>query len=273
MFYIGSNVIDWPYGAQRGAKAGHHISDHTWSHQLMTTLTNEEVLAELYYTQKAIKMVTGVTPRYWRPAMGDVDDRVRWVATQLNLTAIIWDLDTDDWAAGSSKTVEEVEETYEDYIEMGSNGTFANSGQIVLTHEIDNTTMSLALKFLPKIQSSYKHVVDVATCMNITQPYHETEVVHTTFADYLNASSSSAAPAADSAADSANTTTNSSASTTTEAAAGTTDVDLSAITLAPAASASAVAPAAARIQVATSGASAVVPALGLVAAGFAAALF
>lgn len=67
MFYIGSNVIDWPYGAMRGMKDGHHIADHTWSHQLMTTLTNQEVLAELYYTQKAIKLVTGVTPKFWRP--------------------------------------------------------------------------------------------------------------------------------------------------------------------------------------------------------------
>lgn len=67
MFYIGSNVINWPYGAMRGVRDGHHIAQHTWSHNLMTTLTNEEVLAELYYTQKAIKMVTGVTPRYWRP--------------------------------------------------------------------------------------------------------------------------------------------------------------------------------------------------------------
>jgi hypothetical protein len=33
----------------------------------MTTLTNQEVLAEFYYTQKAIKLATGLTPRYWRP--------------------------------------------------------------------------------------------------------------------------------------------------------------------------------------------------------------
>jgi hypothetical protein len=33
MFYIGSNVINWPYGAMRGIKNGHHIADHTWSHQ------------------------------------------------------------------------------------------------------------------------------------------------------------------------------------------------------------------------------------------------
>lgn len=65
MFYIGSNVVAWPYGALRGVKDGHHIAGHTWSHKMMTTLTNQEILAELYYTAKAIKYVTGITPRYW----------------------------------------------------------------------------------------------------------------------------------------------------------------------------------------------------------------
>ena len=67
MFYIGSNVMAWPYGALRGVKDGHHLAGHTWSHQLMTSLSNQEVLAELYYTTKAIKYVTGLTPLYWRP--------------------------------------------------------------------------------------------------------------------------------------------------------------------------------------------------------------
>ncbi|KAI8332950.1 chitin deacetylase [Choanephora cucurbitarum] len=221
MFYIGSNVVDWPYGAQRGVKAGHHIADHTWSHQLMTTLSNKEVLAELYYTQKAIKMVTGVTPLHWRPAMGDVDDRVRWIATQLNLTAVIWDRDTDDWAAGSSKTVEEVEKTYEEYIEMGSNGTYANKGQITLTHEIDNTTMSLALKYLPKVQTAYKHVIDVATCMNITQPYQESSITFPTFDEYLQSAGNATSGASNAT------------STTSGDAAGTTNIDLTGADLKP----------------------------------------
>lgn len=67
MFYIGSNVMDWPYGAMRGMRDGHHIASHTWSHNYTTILSNKEVLAELYYTQKAIKLTTGVTPKYWRP--------------------------------------------------------------------------------------------------------------------------------------------------------------------------------------------------------------
>ncbi|KAI8391656.1 chitin deacetylase [Radiomyces spectabilis] len=200
MFYIGSNVVDWPYGAMRGMKDGHHIADHTWSHQLMTTLNNQEVLAELYYTQKAIKLTTGVTPRHWRPAFGDVDDRVRWIATQLNLTTILWNLDTDDWAAGSTKPLATVQQSYDDFIQMGSNGTFGTSGNIVLTHEIDNTTMQLAVENLPKIQKAYTHVLDVATCMNITHPYMEDTVTVKTFDEVVGGKKASTSGAASSAA-------------------------------------------------------------------------
>ncbi|CEG71429.1 Putative Chitin deacetylase 2 [Rhizopus microsporus] len=201
MFYIGSNVMNWPYGAQRGVKDGHHLAGHTWSHRLMTTLTNEEVLAELYFTQKAIKLVTGVTPKYWRPAQGDIDDRVRWIATQLNLTAILWNLDTDDWAANTiaGVTTQTVNDNYESFIKMGSNGTFASSGNIVLSHEINNMTMDFFMQHYPEIKKAYKHVLDVATCMNITNPYQETTVTFPTFAQAIggsSASNSSVAPGA-----------------------------------------------------------------------------
>jgi hypothetical protein len=65
MFYIGSNVMDWPLQAQDAIADGHQISIHTWSHNYMTALTNEQAFAELYYTRKAIKLVTGVTPLSW----------------------------------------------------------------------------------------------------------------------------------------------------------------------------------------------------------------
>ncbi|KAI8092220.1 chitin deacetylase [Gilbertella persicaria] len=196
MFYIGSNVLDWPYGAMRGVKDGHHIASHTWSHPYMTTLTNKEVLAELYFTQKAIKLATGLTPRYWRPPYGDVDDRVRWIASQLGLTAIIWNLDTDDWEAGTgTTTVQDVEQTYQNFVNMGTNGTFANSGNIVLTHEINNTTMSMALDYLPKITAAYKQVIDVATCANISHPYFE-DFEWTNVLNGTNSSSSASSAAA-----------------------------------------------------------------------------
>jgi peptidoglycan/xylan/chitin deacetylase (PgdA/CDA1 family) len=36
----------------------------------MTSLTNEQVVAELKWTEKAIFDVIGVTPLYWRPPFG-----------------------------------------------------------------------------------------------------------------------------------------------------------------------------------------------------------
>lgn len=77
---------------------------------------------------------------------------------------------------------------------MGTNGTFANSGNIVLTHEINNNTMQLAVDYLPKIVSAYKQVLDVATCYNITYPYFEniqwTNTLNGTSASNNSASSS-----------------------------------------------------------------------------------
>lgn len=125
-------------------------------------------------------------------ALGDIDDRVRWIATQLGFTAILWNLDTDDWAAGTQPGVTEqtVNQNYENFITMGKNGTFANSGNIVLSHEINNMTMDFALKHFPEIKNAYKHITDVATCMNITQPYIEDSLTFPTFEQYINNSTS-----------------------------------------------------------------------------------
>lgn len=116
----------------------------------------------------------------------------------MNLTTVLWNLDTNDWAAGYSEPVEQVQANYQDFIEMGSNGTFANSGNIVLTHEIDNTTMQLALDNLPNIVKNYKHVLDVATCMNITYPYIEQSISYPSFSEAISNSSTTNSTAASS---------------------------------------------------------------------------
>lgn len=126
-------------------------------------------------------------------ALGDLDDRVRWIATQLDLTAILWNLDTFDWAANVQPGVTEqtVDDHYKEYIDMGNNGTFANSGNIVLSHEINAMTMNFFMKHYPEIKKAYNHVMDVATCMNITQPYAEKAVTFPTFEQAIGSGSGS----------------------------------------------------------------------------------
>ncbi|KAF8760318.1 Polysaccharide deacetylase [Rhizoctonia solani] len=79
---------------------GDDIAVHTWSHRYMTTLSNEEALAELAWTMQVIHDMTGGrVPRFWRPPYGDSDNRVRAIAREvLGLTTVIWNDDTNDWA-------------------------------------------------------------------------------------------------------------------------------------------------------------------------------
>lgn len=102
MFFIGSNVVDWPVQAIRAKDDGHEICVHTWSHEYMTSFSNQQAFAELYYTRKAIKELLGVTPKCWRPPFGDVDNRIRFIAAALNMTTIVWSEDTDDWKVSFS---------------------------------------------------------------------------------------------------------------------------------------------------------------------------
>lgn len=53
--------------------SGHQIAVHTWSHPYLTTLTNEQIIAELGWTKKIMKDVTGVTPNMMRPPFGDIE--------------------------------------------------------------------------------------------------------------------------------------------------------------------------------------------------------
>jgi peptidoglycan/xylan/chitin deacetylase (PgdA/CDA1 family) len=49
------------------------IAVHTWSHPPLTTLSNEQVIAEFGWSKKVIKDVLGITPIYYRPPFGDVE--------------------------------------------------------------------------------------------------------------------------------------------------------------------------------------------------------
>ena len=175
MFYIGSNVLDWPYQAQRGIVDGHDICVHTWSHHYTTTLTNEQVFAELYYTAKAIKQVVGITPTCWRPPYGDVDDRVRAIAYGLGLRTILWEADTDDWniiPAGTQST-QQIDQNYQNIFNKAG-----SESPIVLTHEIVLQTMEEFQKMYPQLKQAYKNVVPLTACQNVTKPYPDSDITY-----------------------------------------------------------------------------------------------
>ncbi|KIM23028.1 carbohydrate esterase family 4 protein [Serendipita vermifera MAFF 305830] len=150
-FYeVGSRVISHPETVQTQLMLGHELSVHTWSHTSMTTLTNEQVVAELGWTRKAIKDVTGVTPLTFRPPFGDMDDRIRAIANAMNLTPVVWTnvgtgkADTHDFEVPSGvstapQTVNQFRNTLavvEDTFDIGI---------ITLEHDLFQETVDLAI--------------------------------------------------------------------------------------------------------------------------------
>ncbi|KAJ6588651.1 hypothetical protein B0H19DRAFT_1205964 [Mycena capillaripes] len=190
MYYIGSSVMIWPLQAQRAVADGHEICVHSWSHRSMTAFSNEQAFGELWFTMQAIKLVTGYTPTCWRPPLGDVDDRIRYIAQQLGLDTVLWKYDAFDWQVGDPSvtppvTAADVQANYDKVIADANEGTFNTIGAIMLFHELNAYTMQTAMDNYPKLAAAFDHILPVGVGYNKTQPYQETGYSQPAFADYI----------------------------------------------------------------------------------------
>ncbi|KAI0359074.1 hypothetical protein OH77DRAFT_1575567 [Trametes cingulata] len=152
-FVVGSRAISYPALLQQEYMAQHQIAVHTWSHPPMTTLTNEQVIAELGWSKKIIKDVLGVTPTYWRPPYGDVDNRVRAIAKAMGLQTSIWTrisptatFDTGDFdIAGGLTSSTQVLNNWQSII---GNATTIDHGFIVLEHDLFQQSVDIATGYI-----------------------------------------------------------------------------------------------------------------------------
>jgi peptidoglycan/xylan/chitin deacetylase (PgdA/CDA1 family) len=174
MFVVGSRVISFPSLLQEEFIAGHQIAVHTWSHYPLTTLTNEQIIAELGWSKKVIYDVLGVTPTIMRPPYGDIDDRVRAICTAMNLTPVMWTrinttatFDTGDFDIHNGIT--NVQQVLFNWENIMQNVMTMNTGFIVLEHDLFQQTVEVATGYIlpdalarqPKL-----NITTVNSCLN-----------------------------------------------------------------------------------------------------------
>jgi len=151
-FYIGVNIKGNPDIFMQAYNQSDDIACHTWSHPMMTTLTNAQVVAELGYTQQMISDLTGGRiPKFWRPPYGDSDNRIRAIATHIfGLTQVNWNQDTDDWQVGTGGvTPATINASLTQFI----NGP-KSPGLIILEHELYAATVQAFIDAYPLIKST-----------------------------------------------------------------------------------------------------------------------
>jgi len=186
----------------------------------MTSRTNSQAFAELYYTRLVIQKILGRTPLCWRPPVsqpirdqaltvqyGDVDNRIRFIAESLNLTLHLWSDDTFDWQVGNGKTMQDITNNYNAVINKAKNGEYATHGPIVLNHEVNNETMSEIINQYPNIKGAFKYIVPIASGLNVTTPYAESNITYPTFAE-LTGNSEGASNASSGSSGSSGSTSN-----------------------------------------------------------------
>ncbi|KAK1232064.1 chitin deacetylase [Marasmius sp. AFHP31] len=170
-FVVGSRCISNPRELQLEYMRGHQIAVHTWSHPPLTTLTNEEIIAELGWTRKVITDTLGVTPLAMRPPYGDIDDRVRAICQAMNLTPIMWTragnavFDTDDFNVHNGMST--TPQVLNNWNAILGNASTMNNGFIVLQHDLFQETVDIATGYiLPDAMKKGLTIQPVVSCLN-----------------------------------------------------------------------------------------------------------
>lgn len=96
-FNLGINIVHYPEVYKKTVEKGHLIGTHTWSHPFLPSQTNEEIIAQLEWSIWAMNATGNHIPKWFRPPYGGIDNRVRAIARQFGLQAVLWDFDTFDW--------------------------------------------------------------------------------------------------------------------------------------------------------------------------------
>ncbi|KAF6762111.1 carbohydrate esterase family 4 protein [Ephemerocybe angulata] len=176
-FMIGINIRSNPQLFLQAFNAGHDIAVHTYNHPYMTTLSNQEVLAQLGWTMQIIHESTGGRlPRYWRPPYGDSDERVRAIAGEIfGLETVIWNQDTIDWGMSTGITKPE---DVASHLQQWISGP-KSPGLVILEHEISDLSVGAFITAFPLIaQNGWKF-------MSLAETFGDSP--------YLNADSSTSA--------------------------------------------------------------------------------
>ncbi|MCG8347708.1 MAG: polysaccharide deacetylase family protein [Chloroflexales bacterium] len=107
-FILGGSIINDPDLLHRMVADGHELANHSFTHADFTTLTDEEIVAELHDTEKAIHGIVGtdvsIRP-YFRFPYGAYDRRVLGTVVANGYLPIHWTLDSLD-AVGKPKSPE-----------------------------------------------------------------------------------------------------------------------------------------------------------------------
>ncbi|MFI0941259.1 polysaccharide deacetylase family protein [Streptomyces sp. NPDC021020] len=107
-FTLGKNhVMKHPEMVKAMAAQGHEVETLTWSHQILTKISKDEVRKEITEGRDAVEKVIGVRPTLLRPPQGRTSSTVTGIVKDLGMSEVVWSSDGADYKTTDSKLIQE----------------------------------------------------------------------------------------------------------------------------------------------------------------------
>ena len=96
-FVIGTYAATYPEITKRIVDEGHTIANHTFTHKIITEITDLEFTKEVQNTQYVVTKITGKRTTLFRPPGGRIDNKQIRRLAELGYTIALWSVDSLDW--------------------------------------------------------------------------------------------------------------------------------------------------------------------------------
>ena len=146
-FVLGSKINHNEKIIKTMDKYGMEIGNHTYSHKLMTSMSNLDIIKEVEDTSDLIYNIVGKYPNLVRPSYGSFNKKIK---ESINMPIIIWNIDTLDWKSHNSKKI------------VSRVMNKVSDGDIILMHDIYSATVKAVDILVPKLISEGYQLVSVS---------------------------------------------------------------------------------------------------------------
>ena len=168
-FVLGSWAERYPELIRREVAEGHAVGSHSYSHTKLTTLTAEEIAADLDKSLEALTRITGQTPSLLRVPGGHYNDDVRAYAREKGLRIIQWSVDSRDWEKKNRDSI--MENIFESRYNV-------KDGGIILLHDVHATTVDCVGEIIDRLKAEGYTLVTVPELLRWRAAYGEAGEVY-----------------------------------------------------------------------------------------------
>ena len=104
-FVIGFNAVQWPSIVQKEIEKGHEVGNHTYYHKHDNAVNKEKLKEDMEMTESLLCGKFGYKTEIFRPPEGFCTDVVKSVASDMDYSIVLWDVDTRDWENTSAEKI------------------------------------------------------------------------------------------------------------------------------------------------------------------------